>query len=357
MSSERVKPSDEERSLRWARVYNGPIEGRKMEGKERVSVKRWHTSTASWIVAIALALSGRPDAVILAQAPTKIAVTGQKFVANLYLPSCDSKCPVVLLVGGSGGEIWDYHAESLARRGFAALALAYFSLKKMPELPQELDQIPLEYFQNVLAYVHSHGSLDPERIGIAGVSKGGELALLLASVDPRIRAVLAFVPSSVVWQSLPSSAAWDRAADQQPRRSSWTYKGQPLPFVPYAAATTTDSLADMYRRSLDQRELIERAAIPVEGIKAPILLLSGKQDTTWPSSLMSEMVMTRLRARNFGFPYDHIAYDDAGHMIWGRRTDIPATRRGGTEEGNRVAQDDAERRMLEFFGRHLASAR
>jgi len=324
---------------------------------ESVSVKRWHTRTGSWILAIVLALSGRPDAVILAQAPTKIAVTGQTFVANLYLPSCDSKCPVVLLVGGSGGQIWDYHAENLARRGFAALALAYFSLQKMPGLPPELDQIPLEYFQNTLAYVRSHGSLDPERIGIAGVSKGGELALLLASMDPRIRAVVAFVPSSVVWQSLPSSAAWDRAIDQQPRRSSWTYKGQPFPFVPYAAATTTDSLADMYRRSLDQREFIERAAIPVERIKAPILLLSGKQDTTWPSSLMSEMVMTRLRAHNFGFPHEHIAYDDAGHMIWGRRTDIPATRRGGTEEGNRVAQDDAERRMLEFFGRHLASAR
>src|SRR5688572_28064185 len=225
---------------------------------ESVSVKRWQRRTSSWIVAIALALCGRPDAVILAQAPTptKIAVTGQAFVANLYLPSCDSKCPVVLLVGGSGGEIWDYHGENLAGRGFAALALAYFSLEKMPGLPHELDQIPLEYFQNALAYVHTDGSLDPERIGIAGVSKGGELALLLASVDPRIRAVLAFVPSSVVWQSLPSAAAWDRAADQQPRRSSWTYEGQPLPFVPYAAATKTDSLADMYRRSLDQRELI-----------------------------------------------------------------------------------------------------
>ena len=90
-------------------------------------------------MAIALALSGRPDAVILAQAPTKIAVTGQAFVANLYLPSCDSKCPVVLLVGGSGGEIWDYHGENLARRGLAALALAYFSLEKMPGLPQELE--------------------------------------------------------------------------------------------------------------------------------------------------------------------------------------------------------------------------
>ena len=51
-------------------------------------------------------------------------------------PVCDSKCPVVLLVGGSGGGTWDYHGENLARKGFAALALAYFSLEKMPGLPQ-----------------------------------------------------------------------------------------------------------------------------------------------------------------------------------------------------------------------------
>jgi dienelactone hydrolase len=81
------------------------------------------------------------SASVVAQPPAKNEVVGQPFVANLYMPACQGKCAVVLLVGGSGGGIdWqDYMGEILARNGFAALALAYFGMEK---LPKELDQIP-----------------------------------------------------------------------------------------------------------------------------------------------------------------------------------------------------------------------
>jgi dienelactone hydrolase len=318
------------------------------------------------VPAIVLALAISLAVTLRAQTSVKTAVTGQPFVANFFLPACTSKCPVVLLIGGSGGGIWDRHGDALAQRGFAALALKYFTLEKqeaiegIPVLPSELDQIPLEYFQKAINYVRAHPSVDGERIGIVGVSKGSELALLLAAHDARIKSVVAIAPSAVVWQSLPSAAAWDPPVALHLRRSSWTHKGQPLPFVPYATATLPreqqGSLAEMYRRSLDQEQLVSRAMIPVESINAPILLLSGKQDTTWPSSLMGDMVVKRLRDHKFKFSYEHIAYDDAGHMIAARggRADIPATRRGGTEDGNRIAQDDVERRMFAFLTRHLS---
>ena len=86
-------------------------------------MKRLHTRTASWMVTIALALTGLLDVAVLAQAPAKVGVTDQSFVANLYLPTSKSKRPVILLVGGSGGGIdWqDYMGPILARNGFGAL--------------------------------------------------------------------------------------------------------------------------------------------------------------------------------------------------------------------------------------------
>ena len=281
------------------------------------------------------------------QTLTSRRVLGQSFVANLWLPAAKDRSAGVLVVGGSGGGIaWqDYWGEILSRQGLSALALAYFG---MEGLPKELDEIPLEYCLSALEYMQRQSEIDPTRIGVLGVSKGGELALLLASEAPAIRAVVAFVPSSVVFQSGVSMEA-----GQKPR-SSWTLHGRPLPFVPREAGGAEEPLVNEFRRALRQRDHVAKATIPVEKIHGPILLLSGKDDTTWPATSMSEMIIARLRSRKFQFSYEHIAYDDAGHMIHQIRSD--AVKRGGTEIGNSVAQQDAQRRTLAFLARTLGAA-
>lgn len=273
-----------------------------------------------------------------------VAVDSGQLVANLHSPAGEGPFPGVLLVGGSGGGIhWqDQMGELLAREGYVALALAYFGMKG---LPTDLERIPLEYFDEAVDYLAGHKNTDVDRLGVVGVSKGGELALLLASRDSRLNAVIAFVPSSVVFQSI---------ADDWPTTSSWSEKGQDIPFVPYLITENfrPDRLAIMYRESLDQAQA-EEAAIEVEKIQGPILLLSGKADSLWPSDYMSDQVVTRLRSHNFRHPYEHIAYDDAGHLI--SRITEETTRLGGTVEGNRAAQEDAQRRLIEFLAQHLES--
>ncbi len=277
---------------------------------------------------------------------TRIDVSGDGLVAHLFRPSAPGRYPGVLLVGGSDGGIGGQEmAELLAGRGIAAMALAYFG---MPGLPEELDRIPLEYLDRGLDLLLARPDVDAERVGMGGVSKGGELALLVASRRPEIRAVAVFVPSGVVWQSITRTWA---------PTSSWSHGGTGLPFVPYGEAPRGSPIVDFYLNGLAQisPESLAAATIAVERINGPILLLSGKADNLWPSTRLSEMVVARLRAKGFRHAVEHVAYEDAGHSISSIRDSV--TRLGGTEEGNRAAQLDARRRFLALFQEHLSGER
>ena len=269
----------------------------------------------------------------------RLDVSGGGLVAHVVRPSSAGPHPAVILLGGSGGGIgWqDQMAELVAERGIVAMAVAYFG---MPGLADELDQIPLEYIDQAITFVMAQPYVNPDRVGIGGVSKGGELALLVASLHPELRAVATFVPSGVVFQSVRSDFA---------TTSSWSYRGQPWPFVPYGSAPEGAPIVEFYRNGLGQAapSVVGAATIQVERINGPILLLSGQADTLWPSSELSDMIVARLREKSFAYPVEHTAYENAGHLISSIRDNV--TRRGGTVEGNRAAQVDGQRRFLEFF--------
>jgi dienelactone hydrolase len=268
----------------------------------------------------------------------------QGLVAHLHRPAISGRHPAVILVGGSGGGIgWqNYMAALLAQRGYVALAVGYFA---MPGLPQELERIPLEPFGEAIRWLARRPDVDSLRIGIGGVSKGAELALLLASRHRELRAVAAFAPSGMVFQSIAAGF---------PRTSSWTVEGRELPFVPYGTVPNSTTTAELYAAGLTamSTEAREAATIPVERINGPVLLMSGKEDNLWPSSMLSEAVIGRLRSNSFSFPFEHVAYERAGHLISSIRDD-DVTRRGGTTEGNALAQRDGQRRFLEHFDRAL----
>jgi dienelactone hydrolase len=287
-----------------------------------------------------------PTAVAKTASVVRVDVCGVGRVAHLHRPAAPGRYPAVLLVGGSGGGIgWqDQMGELLARRGVVALALAYFG---MPGLASELDRIPLEYVNHALTLLATHPAVDSTRVGIGGVSKGGELALLVASLQPMVRAVAVFVPSGLVFQGVTRNFA---------SISSWSYRGQEIPYVPYGNAPQGSPIVEFYRTGVAglDAEALEAATIKVEQINGPILMLSGREDNLWPSTPLSEGVVDRLRAKGFSHPVEHIAYENAGHLISSIRDSV--TFRGGTEAGNRQAQLDGQRRFLEFFERALAAA-
>jgi dienelactone hydrolase len=261
-------------------------------------------------------------------------VMGVSFDGEFYPPVGSPKKLGVLVLGGSDGGIPSRRAKSIAENGFPVLALAYFKTKRTPEY---LDMIPLEYFEEPIAWLINNKYTQGGRIVVIGESKGAELALMLAARKPEISGVVAFVPSAVVFQGIPKNY-W-------PPRSSWSHGGEPIPFVPYDLKNLPDpgNILSIYRNSLKQQEAVRRALIPVGTIKGPILLFSAKDDRMWPSAEMSDMIMRTLRDQEFSYTCEHIPYDNAGHTM------TEYYMMGGSEEGNRKARIDSTERMLRFL--------
>lgn len=134
-------------------------------------------------------------------------------IGTFFCYSESEPLPTVIVLGGSEGGLRESNAALLASYGFNTLALAYFRIKG---LPNELVNIPLEYIENAIDWLKDNPKVDFTKLGIFGTSKGGELALLSASIFPSIKAVVGYVPSGVVYPGIGHSAIV---------ASSWQYKG------------------------------------------------------------------------------------------------------------------------------------
>ena len=99
---------------------------------------------------------------------------------------------------------------------------------------------------------------------------------------------------------------------------------------------------------------VAAASVPVEKIEAPVLLISGTDDWSWPSTRLSEMAIERLKAHERPFPREHLRYEEAGHLIappgyepassWTSRFEL-----GGSREADEFANADSWPRVIGFL--------
>ena len=231
----------------------------------------------------------------------------------LYYPETGGPFPGIILLGGSGGGMDITMAKTLASNGFATLALAYF---RYPELPGWLVEIPLEYFKGAIDWMKTHPAVQKTKLGLVGESKGGECALLLASLYDEFSAVVGLVPSAYVWKGVTTES-----------KSSWTLSGKALPFI--STVETEEEVQRFMRGEMPSirkwyadglaaahPDLIDKTGIPVEKIRAPLFLVSDRDDQTWPSSEFCEAIIRRLKEKDFGYEGKHIHGENAGHQIY-----------------------------------------
>jgi dienelactone hydrolase len=280
-------------------------------------------------------------------------------VGMLFLPLGAGPHPGVIVLGGSSGGMREPVAALLASHGCAALALAYFGAEG---LPPRLSNIPLEYFEAALDWMAARPEVRGGRCALLGTSRGAELALLLGTTFPQVGAVIAYAPSGVLWGAVGAAGP------------AWTYRGEPLPVVPDRVPPELDaemsdrepiSAAEWYLYNLEDEAALGPATIAVERIAGPVLLISGEDDQMWPSTLMAERIMRRLAEHHFAWPYRHLRYPDAGHLIgspW-QPTTVNTRRHptagatfayGGTPTGQAHANADSWNTVLEWLGARTA---
>ena len=242
-------------------------------------------------------------------------VSAEGLVGKLYTPAeGQALLPGVIVLGGSEGglnPVVSREARLIALHGYAAFQLGYFGL---PHLPETLQLVPVEYFERAVDWLSKRPGVDPRHIGILGTSIGGEAALLVAAHDPAITAVVAAVPSGVVWQGIADGI------DRDPP-SSFTLGGSPLPDLPYGWGGAMGDVYQRYAGGLRAQPRHLRAIIPVERINGPVLLICGARDRVWPSCPMTLAVVARLRARNFPHPLEVLDFPRAGHAVFGPPVD------------------------------------
>jgi dienelactone hydrolase len=290
---------------------------------------------------------------------TDVAESG--LVGRLFTPAEGARRRAVLVVGGSnGGLSWSAEvAALLAAHGYTALALAYFGL---PTLPTTLDRVPLEYFDRALAWLRARPDTEPDRVAVCGVSRGGELALLLGATFQSVRAVVAYVPSGLLWGAYPFNF-----------HAAWTWRGDELP----AAQVTVQEWEALEASGRLQREphvlyevilandaIVRETAIPVEKTGGPILMISGGADGLWPATALTRVAERRLQEHRFPHRFEHLVYPEAGHAIGLPNVITTMTRfkhpltgeqidLGGSPAATAQASRDAWSRVLAFLAESL----
>jgi len=312
---------------------------------------------AAALVPLAAQPAFAQDAAAEEAAPSEIMI-GEALPGAFFMkPEGGGPFPAIILFGGSEG------GDSGARRkaplfleqGYAVLGLPYYSPAwgrppQFPELPQAFDAIPVEKAGIARDWLAARDDIRGEDIGLYGVSKGAEFVLLAGSYMDGFAAIAAIVPTDVVWEGWGPGTTSGEV-------SSFSWQGEPLPFVPYEGMGEAFALAnqtgtrprlrvphDRGRNANPDRAVAAR--IMVEKIDEPVLVAGGDADNVWNSGEMAQIIAER-RAEA-GLPTVSLVFTDAGHALSG--TGAPSD---WANEQEIAAQQVIWPATLEFFSAHL----
>ncbi|NXP75071.1 ACOT1 thioesterase, partial [Ramphastos sulfuratus] len=275
----------------------------------------------------------------------RVPVREGRIRATLFLPPGNGPFPGIIDLYGIGGGLPEYRACLLANYGFAVLALAYYSYE---DLPKEMKEFHLEYFEEAVNYMLQHTQVKGPEIGLLGISKGGDLCVSMASFLKGITA------TALINASVANVGAVLRYKD-----ITIPPLGSNIKRMKVNKSGIAD-ISDLLNNPLEGPD--RQSFIPLEKAECHFLFIVGQDDHNWKSEFFAIEGSKHLQAHGKQKP-EIICYPGAGHYIEPPFFPMCAASMhllvgkpvmwGGEPKAHCKAQVDAWQQIQAFFHKHL----
>ena len=245
------------------------------------------------------------------------------FVGAYYGGPANSKKAVILMLADSSTDrMARCGAGWLIRNGCHALCMS------ADKKDYSHHNYPLERFGKAIAFLKSKGI---EKIGIAGASTTGMLALVAASYYPEITLTIAMSPSDFVMEGFyrdGKDGAAERPGDGE---SSVSWQGKPLPYLPYAyrhpeywqklkeeakAGGDRSAARQMFDASERLHPVQEEEKIKVERIRGRVLCIGAEDDVLWDTCRYIRRMEERLSRLPHDCAFEALLYRHGTHFVF-----------------------------------------
>lgn len=187
---------------------------------------------------------------------------------------------------------------------------------------------PLECCEEAITFLKRKGI---EKIGVTGGSTTGMIALAAASYFPDITLTLAFTPPDFIMEGFYQGKRDGCKEWPGEKESALTYRGQPLPYLPYAwrhpdywqnmmkeSRAGGDMIAS--RGLFDESERLhpiqEEEKIKVENIRGHVVFVGAKDDVLWDTCKYIRRMTQRLEERPRECSYEALLYAHGTHFVF-----------------------------------------
>ncbi len=187
---------------------------------------------------------------------------------------------------------------------------------------------PLERIEDAIKWLKAHSNT---KIGIAGASTTGTLALTSASMFNDITLTIAMTPSDFIWQGFKQGNRDGCKEWPIEGESLFSYQGKPLPYMPFCykhpqywqtiakeAKETGSILAStkLFNDSEKAHPITEDEFIKVENIKGKLLVVGAKDDVLWDTAKYINRIKNRIETRPHTCDLEAVIYDHATHFVF-----------------------------------------